>query len=124
MTASTPAPAILAPATLLYLRERQPSTLCLADHERHVIACALLDTCGNVSQAAKLLGISRRTMHRAITRWPDLTPRRPQTKAEKQVRKIRRLVNDLPPDQREQVVRAVLRTPAQPEPPTSNTSTP
>lgn len=89
----------MTPTTLAILRSRQPPTLCLADHERHLIACALLETFGNISEAANLMGISRRTMHRAILRWPDLVPP-PLNEDQRELRTLRRRYAKLTAEQR------------------------
>lgn len=98
------------PTTLSFLRSRQPASLSLEDHNRHVVACALMETFGNISEACRLLDISRRTLHRMIKRWPDLTPRRPETAAEKRVRKWRRKWAAMSPEKRAAMTQGVEAT--------------
>ena len=47
-------------------------TLRKEDNDRRLLREALLKTNGNRTQAAALLGISRRTLHRKLIQWPDL----------------------------------------------------
>lgn len=47
-------------------------TLRKDDNDRRLLREALLKTNGNRTQAAALLGISRRTLHRKLIQWPDL----------------------------------------------------
>lgn len=42
------------------------------DHEKRLLRNALLEARGNRTRAAELMGISRRTLHRKLSRWPDL----------------------------------------------------
>jgi two-component system, NtrC family, response regulator AtoC len=42
------------------------------EHERMLLRKALLEARGNRTQAAELMGISRRTLHRKLAQWPDL----------------------------------------------------
>lgn len=48
------------------------TTLNLPIIEHRVIQKALAETGGHVTRAAALCGISRRTMHRHLIKWPDL----------------------------------------------------
>ena len=49
----------------------EPS-LSVEDNEKHLLREALIKSRGNRTQAAKLMGISRRTLHRKIAQWPEL----------------------------------------------------
>jgi two-component system, NtrC family, response regulator AtoC len=42
------------------------------DNEKRLLRNALLEARGNRTRAAELMGISRRTLHRKLSRWPDL----------------------------------------------------
>lgn len=44
------------------------------ENEKRLIRQALLEADGNRTQAAQLLGISRRTLHRKLQQWPELDP--------------------------------------------------
>ncbi len=47
-------------------------SLLVEDSEKRLLRDALLKTRGNRTKAAKLMGISRRTLHRKLTQWPEL----------------------------------------------------
>lgn len=47
-------------------------TLSVADNEKRLLRDALLQAKGNRSEAARLLGISRRTLHRKLNAWPEI----------------------------------------------------
>lgn len=47
-------------------------SLVVEDHEKRLLRNALLEARGNRTRAAKLMGISRRTLHRKLLQWPDL----------------------------------------------------
>jgi len=47
-------------------------SLLVADSEKRLLREALLKSRGNRTQAAKLMGISRRTLHRKLSQWPEL----------------------------------------------------
>jgi DNA-binding NtrC family response regulator len=49
---------------------RQP--LSVEENEKRLLRNALLQAGGNRTRAAELLGMSRRTLHRKLARWPDL----------------------------------------------------
>jgi DNA-binding NtrC family response regulator len=49
-----------------------PSSLSVADNEKHLLREALLKARGNRTKAAKFMGVSRRTLHRKIAQWPEL----------------------------------------------------
>ncbi|MBT5380288.1 MAG: sigma-54-dependent Fis family transcriptional regulator [Opitutae bacterium] len=45
------------------------------ENEKRLLRNALVQTHGNRTQAAQLLGISRRTLHRKVLKWPELDTR-------------------------------------------------
>ena len=47
-------------------------TLCKEDNEKRLLRNALIKANGNRTQAAELMGISRRTLHRKLIQWPEL----------------------------------------------------
>lgn len=53
------------------VNSKTPS-LSVEEHERMLLRKALLEARGNRTQAAELMGISRRTLHRKLAQWPDL----------------------------------------------------
>ena len=42
------------------------------ENEKRLLREALADSKGNRTKAAKLMGISRRTLHRKLQQWPEL----------------------------------------------------
>ena len=46
--------------------------LSVEENEKRLLRNALVQSAGNRTQAAKLLGMSRRTLHRKLNQWPDL----------------------------------------------------
>ena len=50
-------------------------TLSVEENEKRLMRDALIKAKGNRTQAAELLGMSRRTLHRKLLRWPDLDTR-------------------------------------------------
>jgi len=54
--------------------DRQPvkSSLSKEENEKRLLRNALLQAKGNRTKAAKLMGISRRTLHRKLSQWPEL----------------------------------------------------
>jgi len=49
--------------------------LSVEENEKRLLRNALVQADGNRTQAAKLLGMSRRTLHRKLKQWPDLDVR-------------------------------------------------
>ncbi|NDV61763.1 sigma-54-dependent Fis family transcriptional regulator [Puniceicoccales bacterium CK1056] len=49
--------------------------LSVEENEKRLLRNALVQANGNRTQAAKLLGMSRRTLHRKLKQWPDLDVR-------------------------------------------------
>ncbi|OIO60545.1 MAG: transcriptional regulator [Verrucomicrobia bacterium CG_4_10_14_3_um_filter_43_23] len=49
-----------------------PHTLSVAENEKDLVKQALIESRGNKTEAAKRLGISRRTLHRKLAQWPEL----------------------------------------------------
>jgi DNA-binding NtrC family response regulator len=49
-----------------------PSTLSVEENEKRLLREALIKSRGNRTKAAQLMGISRRTLHRKLVRWPEL----------------------------------------------------
>lgn len=47
-------------------------SLSVEDNGKRLLRNALIESRGNRTRAAELLGISRRTLHRKLVRWPDL----------------------------------------------------
>jgi len=47
--------------------------LSIEENEKRLLRNALMKTGGNKTKAADLLGMSRRTLHRKLARWPELT---------------------------------------------------
>ena len=43
-------------------------------NEKQLFRNALLKSGGNRTKAARLMGISRRTLHRKLLKWPELDP--------------------------------------------------
>lgn len=50
------------------------SSFSLDMNEKQLLRNALLKCSGNRTKAAKLMGISRRTLHRKLLKWPELDP--------------------------------------------------
>ena len=50
--------------------------LSMEENEKRLLRNALVQAKGNRTQAAKLLGMSRRTLHRKLNQWPELDTRR------------------------------------------------
>jgi DNA-binding NtrC family response regulator len=49
-----------------------PSSLSVEENEKRLLREALIKARGNRTQAAQLMGISRRTLHRKLAQWPEL----------------------------------------------------
>ena len=47
-------------------------SLSVADNEKRLLREALIKSRGNRTKAAKMMGISRRTLHRKLAQWPEL----------------------------------------------------
>jgi len=50
----------------------EPPTLSVEENEKRLLRHALIQAKGNRTQAARLMGISRRTLHRKLAQWPEL----------------------------------------------------
>jgi DNA-binding NtrC family response regulator len=53
-------------------KRKEPANYNLKDHKQEVIANALIDSDGYVSQAAEKCGMSRKALHHIIAKDPDL----------------------------------------------------
>ncbi|HXA13739.1 MAG TPA: helix-turn-helix domain-containing protein [Opitutaceae bacterium] len=49
-----------------------PLSLSVEENEKHLLHEALIKSRGNRTKAAKFMGISRRTLHRKLSQWPEL----------------------------------------------------
>ena len=52
--------------------EIKTSSLSVEENEKRLLRNALLQAGGNRTKAAELMGVSRRTLHRKLVRWPEL----------------------------------------------------
>ena len=50
-------------------------SLSVEENEKRILRNALLEANGNRTKAAELMGVSRRTLHRKLDRWPELDTR-------------------------------------------------
>ena len=48
------------------------SSLSVEENEKRLLRNALVRSGGNRTKAAELMGVSRRTLHRKLERWPEL----------------------------------------------------
>ena len=46
--------------------------LSVEENETRLLRNALLESGGNRTKAAELMGVSRRTLHRKLEKWPEL----------------------------------------------------
>ncbi|MBC8348536.1 MAG: sigma-54 dependent transcriptional regulator [Verrucomicrobia bacterium] len=70
-------PRFSAPTDLL-VDERSPGeNLSVEENEKRLLRNALVRAGGNRTKAAELMGVSRRTLHRKLDRWPELDVREP-----------------------------------------------
>jgi two-component system response regulator AtoC len=70
-------PRFSAPTDLL-VDERPPGeNLSVEENEKRLLRNALVRAGGNRTKAAELMGVSRRTLHRKLDRWPELDVREP-----------------------------------------------
>ena len=53
-------------------KETTANYLSMEENEKRLLRNALLQSGGNKTKAAELMGISRRTLHRKLVRWPEL----------------------------------------------------
>ena len=53
-------------------RSETKAILSVEENEKRLLRNALLEANGNRTKAAELMGISRRTLHRKLDRWPEL----------------------------------------------------
>ena len=53
----------------------EPNNLSMEENEKRLLRNALHEARGNRTKAAELMGISRRTLHRKLDRWPELDTR-------------------------------------------------
>jgi DNA-binding NtrC family response regulator len=49
-----------------------PSSFSVEENEKHLLHEALIKARGNRTRAAQLMGLSRRTLHRKLSQWPEL----------------------------------------------------
>jgi two-component system, NtrC family, response regulator AtoC len=69
---STPGQGPLPNSTTVPGNASNGGSLSVEDNEKRLLREALLKSRGNRTKAAKLMGISRRTLHRKIAQWPEL----------------------------------------------------
>ena len=48
------------------------TSLSVEENEKRLLRNALVRSGGNRTKAAELMGVSRRTLHRKLSRWPEL----------------------------------------------------
>jgi len=61
-----------APETPLYTPPSGTASLSKEENEKRLLRNALVQAKGNRTEASRLLGISRRTLHRKLIKWPEL----------------------------------------------------
>ena len=61
-----------APETPLYTPPSGTASLSKEENEKRLLRNALVQAKGNRTEASRLLGISRRTLHRKLLKWPEL----------------------------------------------------
>ena len=54
------------------LSQSSQSNLLVEEKKKALLRNALLQSGGNRTKAAELMGVSRRTLHRKLVRWPEL----------------------------------------------------
>jgi len=63
---------VAGPSAGAVLAGPRPGPLSVEENEKKLLREALLQARGNRTRAAKLLGVSRRTLHRKLAEWPEL----------------------------------------------------
>ena len=65
-------PPVVAGASVAALPPLLANPLSVEENEKRLLREALVKARGNRTRAAKLMGISRRTLHRKLVQWPEL----------------------------------------------------
>jgi two-component system response regulator AtoC len=71
-TTGTSAPSSGASSTASSSSQPASTSLSVEENEKRLLREALLKARGNRTKAAELMGVSRRTLHRKISQWPEL----------------------------------------------------